>query len=136
MAKAGPRYRGRVTTHATPTSPARRAARATALTAVLTVVAALTVLSAPAHADVPEGWSEVQKVDRLEALLLLGGGPVLLFLLIMLAVYVPAMKRGETLLPDHGTGEAQWIGGPRQGTKELPAPDGEDSRAGGASGSW
>ena len=132
MAKGGSRYRGRVTTHATSTRPVRRAARAAALGSV----AALTVLAAPAHADVPEGWAEVRPVDGLEALLLLVGVPVLLFGLIILAVYVPAMKRGEPLLPDHGEGEAQWIGGPRQGTKELPAPDGEDSRAGGASGRW
>ena len=100
------------------------------------LVAATTVIAAPAHADVPEGWTEVSQVDQLEALLLLAGVPLLLFVLIILAVYVPAMKRGEPLLPDHGEGEAQWIGGPRQGTKELPAPDGEDSRAGGASGRW
>ena len=98
--------------------------------------AALTVVAAPAHADVPEGWAEVQPVDGLEALLLFVGGPVLLFLLILLAVYIPAMKRGEPLLPDHGAGEAQWIGGPREGTRELPAADGEGSRAGGASGRW
>jgi hypothetical protein len=61
---------------------------------------------------------------------------LLLFVLIALAVYVPAMVRGEKLLPDHSGGEAQWIGGPRQGVAELPAPDGDDSRAGGASGSW
>lgn len=78
----------------------------------------------------------MQPVDGLEAVLLLVGGPVLLFLLITLAVYLPPLKRGEPLLPDHGAGEPQWIGGPRQGTKELPAPDGEDSRAGGASGRW
>ena len=57
--------------------------------------------------------------------------------LIALAVFLPAMIRGEKLLPDHdGGGEGQWIGGPRQGVAELPAPDGENSRAGGASGSW
>ena len=64
------------------------------------------------------------------------GAPLLLFVLIALAVYLPAMIRGERLLPDHSGGEAQWIGGPRQGVAELPAADGEDSRAGGASGSW
>jgi hypothetical protein len=61
---------------------------------------------------------------------------LLLFALIALAVYLPAMVRGEKLLPDHSAGEAQWIGGPRQGVAELPAPDGDDSRAGGASGRW
>jgi len=96
----------------------------------------LALLAAPAHADVPQGWAPVTDVDDLQALLLLVGGPLLLFVLIAVAVYLPAMIRGEKLLPDHSGGEAQWIGGPRQGVAELPAPDGDDSRAGGASGSW
>jgi hypothetical protein len=121
-----------VTTHATTTSPARRAVRATALGAV----GALTLLAAPVHADVPLGWSDPDPVEGLHALLLLAGVPLLLFTLIALAVYVPAMVRGERLLPDHGVGETEWIGGPRQGTRELPAPDSEESRAGGASGRW
>lgn len=96
----------------------------------------LALLAAPASADVPEGWAPVTDVDTLEALLLLVGGPLLLFVLIAVAVYLPAMIRGEKLLPDHSGGEGQWIGGPRQGVAELPAPDGDDSRAGGASGGW
>jgi hypothetical protein len=125
-----------VTTHARPATLVRRAARATALTTALASLPLVALAASPAHADVPQGWSNPEPVDNLEALLLLAGGPILLFLLIVLAVYVPAMVRGERLLPDHGAGEAQWIGGPRQGTKELPAADGDDSRAGGASGRW
>lgn len=101
--------------------------------------ASAAVLAAPAHADVPEGWggqTEPATLDPLHTLGLLLGAPLLLFVLIALAVYLPAMVRGEKLLPDHSGGEAQWIGGPRQGVAELPAPDGEGSRAGGASGSW
>ena len=104
--------------------------------AVLAGAPVLALLAAPAHADVPQGWAEVNEVDGLHALMLLVGAPLLLFVLIALAVYLPAMVRGEKLLPDHSAGEAQWIGGPRQGVAELPAPDGDDSRAGGASGSW
>jgi len=105
----------------------------------------LALLAAPAHADVPEGWGDQTEHNSLDALHALGlylGAPLLLFVLIALAIYVPAMARGEKLLPDHaGHGghalpEGQWIGGPRQGVAELPAPDGDDSRAGGASGSW
>ena len=103
----------------------------------------LALLAVPAHADVPEGWggqTEPSNVDALQALGLLVGAPLLLFVLLALAVYIPAMVRGEKLLPDHagpgGSPEGQWIGGPRQGVAELPAPDGDDSRAGGASGSW
>ena len=105
----------------------------------------LALLAAPAYADVPEGWDDQTEVNNLDALHALGiyvGAPLLLFVLIVLAIYVPAMARGEKLLPDHaGPGghsvpEGQWIGGPRQGVAELPAADGDDSRAGGASGSW
>ena len=79
--------------------------------------ATLATLAAPAHADVPEGWSDPDAVDPLQALLVLLGAPLLLFVLIIVAVYIPAMKRGERLLPDHGAGEPQWIGGPRQGPR-------------------
>ena len=126
-----------VTTHVSPSSSprrsqARRASRAT----VLAVAPVLALLAAPAHADVPDGWAPVSDVDDLHALTLLLGGPLLLFVLIDLAVYLPSMIRGEKLLPDHSGGESQWIGGPRQGVAELPPADGDDSRAGGASGSW
>ena len=96
----------------------------------------MALLAAPAHADVPEGWSEPEEIDSLQALLLLVGGPILLFALIALAVYLPAMIRGERLLPDHSAGEAQWLGGPRSGTHELASAEPDESRTGGASGSW
>lgn len=100
------------------------------------MAAPVVLFAAPAHADVPEGWSDPAPVDNLHALLFLAGGPVLLFLIIGLAVYLPSMVRGERLLPDHSGGEAQWLGGPRSGTHELTGPDTDDSRTGGASGSW
>lgn len=128
-----------VTTHVSPSESPRRAhSRWAPRVAVLTSAPVMALLAAPAHADVPEGWASVSEVDDQHALLLLVGAPLLLFVLIGLAVYLPAMIRGEKLLPDHSGGEAraQWIGGPRQGVAELPAPDGDDSRAGGARGSW
>ncbi len=103
---------------------------------MLATVPALVLLATPAHADMPDGWAPVTDVNDLHALLLLVGGPLLLFVLIVLAVYLPVMVRGEKLLPDHSAGPARWIGGPRQGIAELPAADGDDSRAGGARGSW
>ncbi len=110
--------------------------------AVLASATVLALLAHPAQADVPEGWggeTRTNDPDFLHALGLYLGAPLLLFVLLMVAVYLPALVRGEKLLPDH-TGqklpEGQWIGGPRQGVAELPAPDGDDSRAGGASGSW
>ena len=124
----------------TPVDPRRSARRHTARfpgrAAVLVSATSLTLLATPAHADVPEGWAQVTDIDDLEALGLLVGAPLLLFVLIALAVYLPAMVRGEKLLPDHSEGDSLWIGGPRQGVAELPAPDRDDSRAGGASGRW
>lgn len=108
-------------------------------TLVLASAPVLALVATPVRADIPEGWGDQTEHRSLDALHALGvylGAPILLFVLIAVAVYLPAMIRGERLLPDHSPGEGQWIGGPRQGVAELPAPDGEDSRAGGASGSW
>ncbi len=104
-------------------------------TTALVASATLVALAGPAHADVPEGWSNPDPVDVLPALLLLGGVPVLLFLLIVAAVYVPALARGESTTPGGGMGD-QWFGGPRKGTAELAGADTEESKAGGASARW
>ena len=123
-----------VTTHVSTSHAHRRPSRRVLRAAALPTAVALSLLAAPARADVPEGWTDVTTIDGRSALMLLVGAPLLLFVLIALAVYLPAMVRGEKLLPDYSAGEGQWIGGPRQGVAELPAPDTEDSRAGGASG--
>ncbi len=127
----------------TPVSPSRterrRGHRRPGRLAVLAATPALALLAAPAHADVPEGWggqTTTNKLDGLHALGVYLGAPLLLFVVIALLVFLPAMVRGEKLLPDHKNDDGQWIGGPRQGVAELPGPDGEDSRAGGASGGW
>jgi hypothetical protein len=129
-----------VTTHVRPSSSPRSThVRRTGRVSALAAGAVLVLLSAPAHADVPEGWggqTQHETLDPLHSLALFVGIPALLFLLLAVAVYLPVMVRGEKLLPDYSAGEPQWIGGPRQGVAELPAPDGEDSRAGGASGRW
>lgn len=85
--------------------------------------------------DVPLGWPDSGDVDGLQALLLLGGVPLLLFIGITIAVYVPALVRGEPLLPGAPTVENQWLGGPRS-TAELAGPDAEPDETGGASGRW
>jgi hypothetical protein len=90
----------------------------------------------PAGADVPEGWSTPDDVSALHALLILAGIPLLLFVLITLAVYVPSLVRGERVKPGAPAVEDQWFGGPRKGTSELAGPDTEESKAGGASGRW
>ncbi len=129
-----------VTTHVRPSSSSRNTrVRRTGRVSALAAGAVLVLLSAPAHAEVPEGWggqTQPFELDPLHALAVYLGIPLLLFALIAVAVYLPSMVRGEKLLPDYSAGEPQWIGGPRQGVAELPAPDGQDSRAGGASGRW
>ena len=86
--------------------------------------------------DVPVGWPEAPDVNMVHALLLLVGIPLLLFVLITAAVYVPAMVRGERVAPGQAPVESQWLGGPRTGTAELKGPESEDVEAGGASGRW
>lgn len=115
-----------------PATSARFAARVS-----LPIVAVgLALLAAPAHADVAEGWSDPADVDVLNALLLLGGIPVVLFVLIVLAVYIPAMVRGEDISATSGVAESHWLGGPREGAKELTSGETDSSETGGARGSW
>ena len=90
----------------------------------------------PAHADVPVGWSDPAPVNILHALLLLGGIPLLLGVAIIGLVYAPSLARGERISPLPAPVVDQWLGGPRRGTRELAGPDGENSEAGGARGSW
>jgi hypothetical protein len=103
---------------------------------VVAATGSLVVLAGPAGADVPEGFPEPDKVSMLPALLLLGGVPLLLFLVITLLVLLPSLRRGERLTPGAATHEDQWFGGPRSGTSELAAPDTDQSQAGGASARW
>lgn len=106
--------------------------RAAVLTAA---VATPLVVAAPAGAEVPEGWSDPDPVSGMHALLVLGGLPLLLFLGIVLAVYLPAMARGERVAPGAAAPDDQWFGGPRSGTHELKAGTDTDG-TGGASGRW
>jgi hypothetical protein len=85
--------------------------------------------------DVPIGWDQPTDVNMLQAVLLLAGVPLLLFLGITLAVYVPSLVRGESLTPGAPAVENQWLGGPRT-TAELSGPDAAADETGGASGRW
>ena len=62
--------------------------------------------------------------------------PLLLFVLIALAIYVPALVRGERITPGATSPENEWLGGPRRSAAELAGPDTDHSEAGGASGRW
>ncbi len=93
------------------------------------------VLAGPASAEPSEGWPAADPVNGLHALLVLGGIPALLIVLIVTATYLPAMIRGESVAPGAPAIEDQWLGGPRT-SNELAAPDSATSAAGGASGRW
>lgn len=90
----------------------------------------------PAAADTPENWPEPDAVSVFGAVLLLGGVPLLVFVATALLVYAPSVARGESLAPGGSHPANQWLGGPRRAPEELAAPDGEESAAGGAGGTW
>ena len=113
---------------------ARRAA--VLAVAVATPLAASVLMASPAGAEVPENWSDPDPVSPLHALLVLGGIPLALFVLITLAILVPSLIRGEGIKPGQPALENQWLGGPRKTTAELAGPDSEESEAGGASARW
>lgn len=118
-------------------TPAARARRGAVLgLAAGTVLTPLLPVLPAVAGSVPEGWSDPDSVSAGSFLLVLIAVPVGLALLIALAVYVPALVRGEKLSPRPTTVEDQWFGGPRQGTRELADPDDESSQAGGASARW
>lgn len=98
------------------------------------MVVGLPMLAAPSYAQVPEGWSNPPPVDGLQALLVLGGIPLALFLVITLLVMAPSLAKGQRAA--HASGESEWFGGPRKGHEELEAASSEASETGGASGRW
>lgn len=100
------------------------------------MTAPLASLAAIVPLDVPVGWSDPADVNMVEALLVLGGIPLLLFIALTVAVYVPSLVRGERIAPGQPPVENQWLGGPRTGIAELKGPESEDTDAGGASGRW
>ena len=120
------------------TSPISAAVRRIVVLAVsgITIAGLSVALAGPAGAEVPEQWPANDAIDKLGMLLLLGGVPLLLAVVIGLAVYVPALSRGERVAPGAPQVADQWLGGPRKSAGELAAPDSDTSQAGGASGRW
>lgn len=110
---------------------------ARALLVTGTAAAVVSGLTFPAGAEVPEGWSHPEKVDALHALLVLGGIPLALFILIGLAVYLPSVMRGEGIAPTQV--EDHWLGGSDKTAGELQSAQAgrtEVDETGGGSGSW
>ncbi|WGX95297.1 hypothetical protein [Nocardioides sp. L-11A] len=119
--------------------------RLIAVCSLVGVSALLVVAGAgSAVADTPEprpgngaaSWEPKPDIDVLNAWLYLGGVPLLVFIVITLLYVAPALARGENLGITALEPESQWLGGPRKAAGELAAPDSEDSKAGGAGGSW
>jgi hypothetical protein len=111
--------------------------RLLAAAALVWLVGAATIVTAgPAAADTPEGWPEEEPIDKVQMLLVLGGIPLLVFLVVVALVYAPALARGESIAPGQQERDPEWIGGPRKTPDELAGPDTEGSKAGGASGTW
>lgn len=107
--------------------------------ALLLVATAVPLLAAsPAGAEVPEGWSNPEEVGFLHVMLYVAALPLGLALLIALAVYLPALARGEKVAPG-AQQQDEWFGGPRTGPAELESGSADSersSRTGGGSGSW
>lgn len=108
----------------------------TVLVGLAGFVGATVVFAHPASAGVPLGWPDPPEIDAWHAILVFAVGPIGLFVAIVALVYAPAVARGESVKPGGSTAESQWLGGPRRTAGELAGPDDEDSRAGGAGGTW
>lgn len=126
------------------TSPLRIPRTLLRLAAATVTLVALAVGGA-ASADVPVGWSDPKPVPVLHDILVLGGIPILVILIIAAAVYLPSIVRGESVAPAGLRSEDQWFGGrdlPRgeQARAEVTSGSREstdsDSGSGGAGGSW
>ena len=109
--------------------------------AVVTVsVAVPLTYAAAASADVPERWDVPDDVSFMHTLLVLVLVPLACMVVLALAVYVPAIVRGESVAPAGARAEDQWFGG--RADKELALESrkadaaGSADQTGGASGSW
>lgn len=116
-----------------PTSTARRTLRRSA-TIALGLVAGMA--AAPAYAEPPSAWEQVDEPSALYFLALLVGAPAAIIAVLALLTYLPSMARGQSTEPAlafHKHNE--WFGGPR---KKPDAGDASDDRehTGGAGAQW
>ena len=112
----------------------RRAVRAGAVLSGLSVA----LVAAPASASPPQTWDDPDQGPLLETLAFLLGVPLLVFLLITLAVYLPSMMRGRSTEPALAFQDRnEWFGGPRKGLDPATTVSSEDrDPKGGASAQW
>jgi hypothetical protein len=134
-----PRYRERVADSLTPVTPGSLTRLLLRPLAALTLALAVPLAYAgAASADVPEGWSKQPDppVSFLHALLVLGGIPLLVIVLLALAVYLPSIVRGESVAPAGARTGDEWFGGRRDAGVAIEARRGVADDTGGASGHW
>jgi hypothetical protein len=99
------------------------------------------VLTAPAHATVPDQWEAPPAVSPLDFLLVLVIIPGALFAVIFLLASLGSMVRSQTSYQPGlaWRNEPEWFGGPRGGLEkvdEQPQSEVSTSDQGGASGRW
>ncbi len=111
----------------------RRLVRSLALApAALVLTGAL-----PAMADTPAKWPEADNGSTLDALLLLVGVPLLLFVGISVLAALPSMIGGQRY--DAAVAfrdNPEWFGGPRTGLDAAPDDASEPQGRGGTSANW
>jgi hypothetical protein len=116
-------------------SPAPRRAALVVCSATILVLA----YAGPASADIPVGWSNPPPVPVLRDLLVFIGIPLVITLFIFAFVYLPSVRRGESVAPAGARTDDQWFGG-RRDTAELesasPSNDEAPGETGGAGGTW
>jgi hypothetical protein len=115
----------------------RRAATVVARPVAVTLGLVLGSLALPAAATAPESWEEQDTGSVLQHLLVLGGIPLAVILLLTLLVYLPSMMRGQSSEPALAFQErSEWFGGPRKGVDAAPGSSDTDEDKGGAGGRW
>ena len=111
----------------------RRTLRALALVPGVLVVTG----AAPAFAVPPETWEQAENDSKLDALLLLAGVPLLLFLGIWLLASLPSIIGGQKYDAAVAFREnPEWFGGPRRGVDAAPDDASEPQGRGGTSAQW
>lgn len=108
---------------------------------VLLPAVAVTVLTAPANAAVPDQWEAPPPVSPLDFLLVLVIIPGALFAVIFLLASLGSMVRSHTSYQPGlaWRSEPEWFGGPRGGLEKVDQQSQTEVSAteqGGASGRW
>jgi hypothetical protein len=130
-----------VITHRDPGAgrPARRAAQVALSTAAL-VLGSATL--APAFADTPAAWPAEPHVSGWDYIVVLLLIPLGVFVLVWLAVTIPAFRRSHGQASGEPWGDRrEWFGGPRRGVDSADdvtpeALEASEHGTGGASGRW